>query len=154
MRKSPWRKADSTLRASRAVPHPSTNRALRRLTSEVRRDPVYSTRYGRQRTISVSTRPNTPQAAIKSAKKLFTLLDLCVSSLRRGHANLLCIVPILTDDPRRESIKVGCEVGDESLLPRTPQDGKRTGNFFSGKERATFPPLVKSPRASTTNSPS
>ena len=26
-----------------------------------------------------------------------TLLDLCVSSLRRGHANLLCIVPILTD---------------------------------------------------------
>jgi hypothetical protein len=37
------------------------------------------------------------------AQKLFTLLDLCVSSLRRGHANLLCIVPILTDDPRRES---------------------------------------------------
>ena len=30
-------------------------------------------------------------------KKLVTLLDLCVSSLRRGHANLLCIVPILTD---------------------------------------------------------
>ena len=42
-------KADSTLRSSRAVPHPSTNRALRRLTSEVRRDPVHSTRYGRQR---------------------------------------------------------------------------------------------------------
>ena len=38
-----------------------------------------------------------------STKKMFTLLDLCVSSLRRGHANLLCIVPILTDDPRRES---------------------------------------------------
>ena len=34
---------------------------------------------------------------------LFTPLDLCVSSLRRGHANLLCIVPILADDPRRES---------------------------------------------------
>ena len=28
-------------------------------------------------------------------KKLVSLLDLCVSSLRRGHANLLCIVPIL-----------------------------------------------------------
>ena len=42
-------KANSTLRASRAVPHPSTDRALRRLTSEVRRDPVHSTRYGRQR---------------------------------------------------------------------------------------------------------
>ena len=25
---------------------------------------------------------------------LFILLDLCVSSLRRGHANVLCIVPI------------------------------------------------------------
>ena len=36
---------------------------------------------------------------------LFTLLDLCVSSLHRGHANLLCIVPILTDDPRRESVQ-------------------------------------------------
>ena len=33
----------------------------------------------------------------------FTLLDLCKSSLRRGHANLLWIVPILTDDPRRKS---------------------------------------------------
>ena len=41
--------------------------------------------------------------AAVGTKKLFTLLDLCVSSLRRGHANLLCIVPILTDDPRKES---------------------------------------------------
>ena len=39
----------------------------------------------------------------RMSKKLVTLLDLCVSSLRRGHANLLCIVPILLDDPRRES---------------------------------------------------
>ena len=41
-------KAGSTLRSSQAVPHPSTNRALCRLTSEVERDPVHSTRYGRQ----------------------------------------------------------------------------------------------------------
>ena len=41
-------KADSTLRSSQAVPHPSTNRALCRLTSEVRRDPVHSTWYGRR----------------------------------------------------------------------------------------------------------
>ena len=34
---------------------------------------------------------------------LFILLELCVLSLRRGHANLLYIVPNLTDDPRRES---------------------------------------------------
>ena len=45
------KKADSTLRSSRTVPHPSTNRALRRLTSEVERDPVHSTRYGRQQEI-------------------------------------------------------------------------------------------------------
>ena len=38
-------------------------------------------------------------------KKLVTLLDLCVSSLRRGHTNLLCIVPILSDDRRSESKK-------------------------------------------------
>ena len=36
-------------------------------------------------------------------KKLVTLLDLCVSFLRRGHTNLLCIVPILSDDPRKVS---------------------------------------------------
>jgi hypothetical protein len=51
------------------------------------------------------------------AKKLFTLLDLCVSSLRRGHANLLCIVPILTDDPRRESKQTStedCRQGDQN----------------------------------------
>ena len=35
--------------------------------------------------------------------KLFTLVDLCASSLRRGHASLLCVVPVLTDAPRRES---------------------------------------------------
>ena len=42
-------KADSTRRCSQTVPDPSTNRALSRLTSEVKRDPVHSTRYGRQR---------------------------------------------------------------------------------------------------------
>ena len=34
-------------------------------------------------------------AALGPQNNLVTLLDLCVSSLRRGHANLLCIVPIL-----------------------------------------------------------
>ncbi len=43
------RRAGSTLRSSRAVPHPSTDWALRRFTSEVGRDPVHSTRHGRQR---------------------------------------------------------------------------------------------------------
>ena len=39
-------------------------------------------------------------------KKSSTLLDLCVSSLRRGHAMLLSIVPILTDVPRKESSQI------------------------------------------------
>ena len=39
----------------------------------------------------------------RMSKKLVTLPDLRVSSLRRGHANLLCIVAILSDDPQRES---------------------------------------------------
>ena len=43
------------------------------------------------------------KSSLRCDAKNDTLLDLCVSSLRRGHANLLCIVPILTDDPRRES---------------------------------------------------
>ena len=47
------RKADSTLRSSQAVPHPSTDRALRCLTSEVKRDPVHSTRYGRRRKLKI-----------------------------------------------------------------------------------------------------
>jgi len=43
-----------------------------------------------------------PRAPV-TRQKLFTLLDLCVSSLRRGHAKLHLIVPSFTDDPRRES---------------------------------------------------
>ena len=46
------------------------------------------------------------QAGVGGTKNLVTLLDLCVSSLRRGHANLLCIVPILSDDLRRESVRI------------------------------------------------
>ena len=41
-------------------------------------------------------------------EKMDTLLDLCMSSLRGGRANLLCIVPSLTDDPRTESKGKGC----------------------------------------------
>ena len=44
-------KASSTQRTSQAVPHPSTDRALQRLTSEFGRDLVYSLRYGRWRTL-------------------------------------------------------------------------------------------------------
>ena len=33
-------------------------------------------------------------------KKCVTLTELCVSSLCRGHANLLCLFSILTGDPK------------------------------------------------------
>jgi hypothetical protein len=42
----------------------------------------------------------------KQEKILELLLELCVSSLRRGHANLLCIVPILTYARRRSSVQI------------------------------------------------
>ena len=45
----------------------------------------------------------------RRGKKLSTLLDLCVSSLRRGHANLLCIVPIFADDLVRGSSCYGMD---------------------------------------------
>jgi len=42
----------------------------------------------------------------KVAKKFGPFLDLCVSSLRRGHANLLCIVPILSDVSEETNISL------------------------------------------------
>lgn len=38
-------------------------------------------------------------------KKLRYLLDFTVSSMRWDHANLLCIVPILSDDPKVETLQ-------------------------------------------------
>ena len=58
--------------------------------------------------------------ACAEQKKLSTLPDLCVPSLRRGHVNLLCIVPILTDSPRKESKKEG----KLSLGPKGKQERK------------------------------
>ena len=77
-------------------------------------------------------------ARLVPAKELFTLLDLCVSSLRRGHANLLCIVPILTDDPRRESNNEGVQ----NLLvftPETRRSGISKGNI--GRYAKILPPV-------------
>ena len=39
---------------------------------------------------SLSVHPPPPRPPIK---KMVRFLEVCVSSLRRGHANLLCIVP-------------------------------------------------------------
>ena len=51
-----------------------------------------------------------------------TLLDMCVSSLRRGHANLLCIVPILADEPSEE--------GSNHYWMQSPLKGLKCSNTF------------------------
>ena len=60
------KKASSTQRTSQAVPHPSTDRALQRLTSKFGRDSVYSLRYGRWQTVYRIVY----QLVIKSQKKV------------------------------------------------------------------------------------
>ncbi|XP_034687580.1 uncharacterized protein LOC117915931 [Vitis riparia] len=49
-------------------------------------------------------------------KKFGPFLDLCVSSLRRGHANLLCIVPILSDVSEETSFNSGVSIYEETYL--------------------------------------
>ena len=80
---------------------------------------------------------NTPHRILlavpeSTIKKFSALPDLCVSSLRRGHANLLCVVPILTDDPRRESVR---ESGPSARLVR-PAAAAIVGNVVGGREGA------------------
>ena len=52
---------------------------------------------------TTATHRHAPVNIVKNT--IFTLLDLCKSSLRRAHANLLCIVPMLSDDPRSDAIQ-------------------------------------------------
>ena len=73
-------KANSTLRASRAVPHPSTDRAFRRLTSEFGWDRVYSTKYGRWRKHPI---PRTHEAA--EAPRRIRLSRWKTLSCHRSH---------------------------------------------------------------------
>ena len=74
-RESESEKAGSTPGCSQAVPHPSTNRALCRLTSEVERDPVHSTRYGRQR------------MATNNKDSNFKLMQLCSYRTQTAKSN-------------------------------------------------------------------
>ena len=89
-----------------------------------------------------------------TTKNLFTLLDLCVSSLRRGHANLLYIVPILTDDPQRESneaaqaFNIGVAQQGEEKGRKTHKLGARWGRgagFGVCMRRATSLHLASAP---------
>ena len=53
---------------------------------------------------------------------LFKLLDLCVSSLRGGLPNLLCIVPSLTDDRMIPSGIIRYNWKDRENISKMSQD--------------------------------
>ena len=67
---------DGILRTSRAVPKPSTDRALRSLPSEVERDPMRSSRYGRH------CLPVSDQDASRSDHAIS--FDFCVTTLGKA----------------------------------------------------------------------
>ena len=108
---SKWKWSDFEL-CSQPVTHVSTNPARRSLTSVIGRELVYSTRYDAKRRtaflaelyikFSFITRSfsNVLRKEFSKNAKVWNASRFCVSSLRRGHANLLCIVPILTDVQR------------------------------------------------------
>ena len=98
---------------------------------------------GRGRPGPTSLRPAGPLS-----KKLFTLFDLCVSSLRRGHANLLCIVPILADDLRRESDSVDSVVTKNLMVIKRETRDVRT--FAGGHTVSNAPDLFRPPKLSGT----
>ena len=58
-----------------------------------------------------------------TGKNLEPFLDLCVSSLRRGHANLLCIVPILSDVPEGTMLAAALCLINQSDSPRLADVG-------------------------------
>ena len=88
----------------------------------------------------------------KSNNTLITLLNLCMSSLCRGHANLPCLVPISTDDPRRESERsidesnIVHQTGnfDKSETSKHSQNVKQSGPQSSPAFRRQAPRMPKS----------
>ena len=65
-----------------------------------------------------------------------------MSSLRRGHANLLCIVPILTDDPRRESNCRGSGILRNIACRRRPYRVECTGSLSTSEVKQRRARLV------------
>ena len=118
----PGTKADSTLRSSQAVPHPSTNRALCCLTSEVKRDPVHSTRYGRRREIQYFER------ILKTAPQMET--GACEACVHRAP----CRRPVVVR-PRRE--KGNRAKHPEHKTKNTRPDTRRRKSHTTAKELTT-----------------
>ena len=79
------KRADSTLRSSQAVPHPSTDRALCCLTSEVERDPVHSTRYGRRRNLAIVDADESKETTAPACSTCFSAHVCCRFSTRSRY---------------------------------------------------------------------
>ena len=79
---------------------------------------------------------------------MFALLDVCMSSLRRGHANLHCIAPTLTDDPRREPFpetQTSNPISQNLKKPKFTKTRKTKGNE-TNPHRSRNPPQSVHPK--------
>ena len=70
--------------------------------------------------------PDCIVAANKSKQQIDILVDLCVSSLRGGHANLLCIVSMISEENRKairdkakEKQRLNAPFGRQPLVQRS-----------------------------------
>ena len=73
---------------------------------------------------------------------MMSLVDLCVSSLRRGHANL-CIVPFLSDDRRSEMVSLGFRLRGPSPLAQRLQVQCLRATAPGGSRAGAAPPRVR-----------
>ncbi|EWS74387.1 hypothetical protein TTHERM_000268189 (macronuclear) [Tetrahymena thermophila SB210] len=71
---------------SQAVPHLSTNPALRRLTSEFEWDPVFSPQYGRQQKIKLFCNSKNLKNYLKKLINQYEIRDSIVVSIPACHA--------------------------------------------------------------------
>ena len=110
----PLAKAVSTLRFSRAVPHRGTNRAFRRLTSEFRWDRVFSTKYGRRRSLDApcgcsSASGEAKLVAPNRCEKDTTFSrDLCFRAIFTSPGTMPCIPTKKCDQKNRDEDSAWC----------------------------------------------
>ena len=110
----PATKAVSTRRFSRAVPHRGTNRAFRRLTSEFRWDRVFSTKYGRRRSLDApcgcsSASGEAKLVAPNRCEKDTTFSrDLCFRAIFTSPGTMPCISTKKCDQKKRDEDSAWC----------------------------------------------
>ena len=76
-----------------------------------------------------------------------------MSSSRRGHAHLLCIVPMLTDDPRRKSCPSSSFCRREMSLPRESSRQERPEGRPDAPDRSEENPYKAIPTSGWSRGP-